>query len=42
MCDAEQLEMVEAEYEICEKSNYTTSYCFLQAKATLCDRILND
>lgn len=39
-CTSEQLDLVKKEFEICIESSYLTSYCFLQAKKTQCDKIL--
>lgn len=36
VCNQKQLEMVTKEYTLCRGSNYLASYCFAQAKATIC------
>ena len=40
-CNEDQLRLVEIEYEICSRSGYLDSYCFMQAKKTRCKRISN-
>jgi hypothetical protein len=35
-CTSEELELVKKEFEICDQSSYMSSYCFLQAKKTIC------
>jgi hypothetical protein len=40
-CNSEQLKLVEEEYRVCSQSGYLDSYCFLQAKVTLCERVGN-
>lgn len=38
-CTSEQLDLVKKELDICN-GNYSGQYCFLQAKKTQCDRIV--
>jgi len=39
VCTSDQLALVKEEVEVCSKTSYLSSYCFLQAKATLCELI---
>ena len=39
VCNAEQLDLVRTEYNICQDTGYIDSYCFAQAKASQCDKI---
>lgn len=38
-CTAEELILVEKEFSICTQSSYFSSYCFLQAKKSICTEI---
>ncbi len=38
-CSASQLNIVATEYKICDDSSYTSSYCFCQAKKSICKKI---
>ena len=38
-CNAEQLKLVNIEYDICKESSYITSHCFAQAKKTQCSKV---
>lgn len=35
-CTPKQLERVEKEFEVCKRSEYLNSHCFLTAKKTYC------
>lgn len=37
-CTKEQLELVQIEFAICSKSNFYSSYCFKQAKISICTK----
>ena len=39
-CSVEQLEQVKAEVAVCEATDYKSSYCFLTAKKSICDKIV--
>ena len=39
-CSTEQLEQVKAELAVCEATDYKSSYCFLTAKKSICDKIV--
>ncbi len=39
VCDSDQLDLVEREMTLCNKTDYLGSYCFSQAKASLCELI---
>ena len=38
-CTEEQLKLVRVEFEICDASSFFSSYCFEQAKKSICDKI---
>lgn len=38
-CTIEQLDAVDREYEICNRSSYLSSNCFAQAKKTHCVKV---
>jgi len=38
-CTEEQLKLVREEVDICLETSYFSSYCFAQAKATICNEI---
>lgn len=41
VCNSEQLKQVEEEQKVCAASGYKEQFCFAQAKATLCERIVS-
>lgn len=41
-CTPEQLNQVEREYLLCKESGYMGTFCFAQAKATICDHTATD
>ena len=38
-CSPNQMRMVEYEFFVCNQTTYSSEYCFLQAKSTLCTPI---
>jgi entry exclusion lipoprotein TrbK len=38
-CSAEQITLVQREVEVCLQTGYLSSYCFAEAKATLCTKV---
>ena len=38
-CNDKQLDLVNKEFDICVKSSFLSTYCFEQAKTTICDKI---
>lgn len=40
ICNDSQLELVKKEVEICGTTSYSSSYCFAQAKATICSPLV--
>lgn len=38
-CSEKQLDVVKKEVAICNETSFYTSFCFTQAKKTICDKI---
>lgn len=38
-CSEKQLDLVKKEVAICSETSFYTSFCFTQAKTTICDKI---
>ena len=38
-CDDEQIKLLDAEFSVCNRSSYHSSFCFKQAKVTQCTKI---
>lgn len=41
-CNEEQFKLMVREYELCNRAGYLDTFCFAQAKATLCTKITKE